>query len=166
MPQEAGQKKTVPQKLLQLFMDKFGDTFHGYYEGDPIVLPQSKMPCLIISEPETLYDTGPTGMDEVTHQILIQIVYNKKDDFGKPDSVATLENTVDTIAQGRSETTGYFLPNSFMGILRGNFTLDNLMVDNVGSVRKGVVPRTEELLTVEAHIQVTFKELVAIDART
>lgn len=166
MAQEAGQKKTVPQKLLQLFKDKFGDTFHGYYEGDPILPPASMMPCLIISEPSTAYDTGPTGMDEVTHEILIQLVFNKKEDFGKPDNVATLENTVDTLAQGRNDTTGYFLANSFMGILRGNFTLDNLMLDNVGTVRKGVVPRSEELLTVEAHIEVTFKELVAIDART
>lgn len=166
MPQQYKQRLTVPQKLIELFRDKFEDTFHGYYEGDPIIPPQSMMPCLIVSEPQTDYEVGPTGMDVVKHQILIQIVFNKKEDFGKPDNAATLENTVDTIAQGRDEATGAFLPNSFMGILRGNFTLDNLMVENIGNVKKGVVPRSEKLMTVEAHIELTLEELITISNRT
>lgn len=165
MPQIPGNKLTVPQKMLDLFRGIFGDDFHGYYEGDPIIPPQSMMPCLIISEPETGYDTGPTGMDQVRHQILIQIVFNKKDDIGKPDNAATLENKVDTIAQGRDESSGQFLTKSFMHILRNNLTLDNLMVDSVSTVRKGVVPRSETLMTVEAHIEVTLSELVAISNR-
>lgn len=166
MPQTSPAKQTVPQKLLSLFKGIFKDDFHGYYEGDPVIPPQSMMPCLIISEPETLYDTGPTGMDNIRHNILIQIVFNKKDDIGKPDNAATLENRIDTIAQGRDETTGQFLDKSFMHILRNNLSLDNLMVESISTVRKGVVPRSETLITVEAHIEVTLEELMVINNRT
>lgn len=166
MPQTPGIRKTVPQKLLELFKGVFGDDFHGYYEGDPIIFPASMLPAIVVSEPETDSDVGPTGMDQDTHHILIQVVFDKKDDLGKPDNAATLENKVDSIAQGRDETTGQYIEKSIKGIIRKNLTLDGIIVNSVGSVRKGVVPRSETLTTVEAHVEATMEELIVISGRT
>jgi hypothetical protein len=160
-------KKTVPQAILDLFKLKFGKKpFKLFREGDPIVIPQSMLPALIVSEPETDYDTGPTGHDNITHQILIQIVYNKKDDFGNPTEGSSLDATLDAIAQGRDETTGDFVSTSVMGVLRTNITLENLVISNVGKVRKGVIPRSEDLTTAEVHIEITVEEIQAISNRT
>ncbi len=159
-------KKNVPQTLLDLFRDNFKEgPFKGFREGDPIIPAQSMLPALFITEKQTNYDLGPTGFDELEHQILIQIVYNKKDDYGKPDEAASLDATLDEIAQGRDDT-GEFLPGSIMGILRKNYTIGNLAIESIGSVKKGVVPRSEELITAEAHIELTIRELQQISGRS
>lgn len=159
-------RPALTERLRDLFQDRFKSVFHGFYIGDPIILPQSMLPAVIISEPETAYDVGPTGMDEVRHSILIQLVFNKKDDFGRDDKSATLEKRIDDLAQGRDEDTGEFVKDSFMGVLRNNLTLDNIVHYSINSVRKGVVPRSEELTTVEAHIEGTFDEFVIVNSRT
>lgn len=158
MPQRPGVRKTVPQRLKELFEASLpADYFKEIYEGDPII-PRN-FPCMIISEPETADNTGPTGFEEITHQILIQVSFNKKDEIGKPANEATQENEIDYICQGRDETTGQYLPQTIKGVLRGNFTLSGLAVQNISRLRKGVIPRSELLMTVEGHIDVTLTEL-------
>ena len=158
MPQRTGIRKTVPQKLIELFEASLPkDYFKEYYEGDPII-PRN-FPCLIVSEPVTSEDTGATGFDEITHEILIQVVFNKKDEIGKPANEATVDNEIDYIVQGRDETTGEYLPQTIKGVLRTNFTLSGLAVENVSRLRKGVIPRSEQLMTAEGHIECTITEL-------
>lgn len=161
-------KKSVPQVLLDLFRDNFGEQgpFKGFREGDPIIPAQSILPALFISEKQTNYELGPTGFDQVEHQIIIQVVYNKKDDYGKPDEASSLDRTLDEITQARDATTNEFLPNTIMGVLRKNYTMGNLTIQSIGSVKKGVVPRSEELLTAEAHIELTVDELVPVSGRS
>jgi len=161
-------RKNTPQILLDLFRDNFKEQgpFKGFREGDPIIPAQSILPALFISEKQTNYKLGPTGFDEVEHQIIIQVVYNKKDDFGKPDEASSLDKTLDDITQGRDETTNEFLPNTIMGILRKHYTMGSLTIQSIGSVKKGVVPRSETLVTAEAHVELTIDELIPITGRS
>lgn len=158
-------KDNVPKILLDLFEDAFKDTFKLYREGDPGVPSLSQLPAIFITEPDTNYKTGPTGHDEIVHEILIQVVFNKKDDFGNPDH-ASLDHWLDAITQGRDSTTGDFKTKTIMGVLRKNITIGNLMVDNIGSVKKGVVVRSEEIITAEAQVEVTLTEIQAVSSRT
>lgn len=167
MPQESGYRKTVPQTLIDLLKTNLPEnTFLSYYEGDPILIPASLMPACVISESQTDYDTGPTGFDEIKHTLLIQVVFNKKDEIGKPDNQVTMDRMIDQVCQGRDETTGDFLPSSIMSILRRNITLGNLAIENISRVRKGIIPRSEELLTAEGHIELTVSELQQVSNRT
>jgi hypothetical protein len=159
-------KPNVPQVLLALFKANFGNKFRMFREGDPIIIPASQMPALVISEPQTQYLDGPTGFDEVEHSLTIQVILNKKDEFGKPsDESTSLDATLDALVQGRDESTGEFLPQTVIGILRKNYTLGNLTIHQQATVRKGVIPRTEELTTVEAHIEIVVTELQQVSGR-
>jgi len=165
MPQQNTYKKTLPDVLLDLFKANMGDVFRSYRIGDPIIIGESLMPSLIITEPRTGYSQSATGFDDIEHEVLIQIIFNKKDEFGKPDDRATLDQTIDEVMQGRDETTGDFVDNSILGVLRRNLTLSNYAVNSIGTVEKGYVNRSDTLTTAEAHVRVTVTEWQSIANR-
>ena len=142
------------------------DAFRAYYEGDPILPPFEYLPCIIVTETETNYDLGPTGADIIRHTMLIQVVFNKHDDIGNPDDQTTMEALIDDVVHSRDATTGELLPTSIMGILRSGFTMGNIYVESVGGLRKGVIPRSEDLLTVEGHIDLTLEEIQNVTNRS
>jgi hypothetical protein len=159
-------KNNVPKVLLEIFKEAFGDFFHLYREGDPIIPAISELPALFITEENTEYEFGPTGHDEIRHEIVIQVVLNKKQDFGNPDHGSSLDHHLDALCQGRDETTGDFKDETVMGILRKQVTLGDLMIESIGSVKKGIVTRSEELITAEAHIDLVVTEIQAVSNRT
>lgn len=166
MAQQPNYKKTIPQVILDLFRDTFKTgPFKTYREGDPIIFPASMLPALFISEPVTEYDEGATQMDVITHQVLIQVVLNKKDEFGAPLGVSTLDNVLDQYIQGRDATTGDLLPNTILGVLRKNITFGNLIIDQQARVEKYVLPRNQELTTLEGHVRITVQEEQVISNR-
>lgn len=159
-------KKNVPKVLISLFKDAFGDIFKLYREGDPQIPSLSQLPAIFITETSTNYSVGPTGHDEIIHEILIQVVFNKKDDFGNPNNASSLDHWLDTVTQGRDETTGDFKDKTIMGVLRRNLSISNLIINNIGRVVKGILPRSNELITAEAQIEVTLTEIQSISNRT
>jgi hypothetical protein len=159
-------KMTTPMTILNIFQDAFQDgEFKLFRVGDPIIIPESMMPALIISETQTGYDVGPTGFDEVTHTLLIQVILNKKDEIGNPDQGSSLDEKLDQLIQGRDETSGELLSNTILGVLRRNITMGNLMIQNTSKVRKGIIPRSEDLITAEAHIDIEVTELQQVSNR-
>lgn len=159
-------RPSVPQTLLRLFEQNFDkERFAWYREGDPIHLPASRLPALIVTETETGYDVGPTGHDQITHTIRIKVVLNKKDEMGNPTVTSSLEAILDRYVQGRSDTTGDFLSDTIMGVLRRNISIGNLAIEQTASVKKGVVPRPDDVLTSECWIDITIVENQAIANR-
>lgn len=159
-------KLTTSAVILDLFRNTFNrGQFKMFRIGDPITIPESQLPALIVSETATDYTFGPTGFDDVTHTLLIQVILNKKDEIGKPSDGSSLDETLDALIQGRDETSGEFMPDTILGALRRNITLGALIIQNTSKVRKGVIPRSEDLLTAEAHIDVEVIELQAVPNR-
>jgi hypothetical protein len=168
MPSQAPTyRKTVPEILLDLFRDNFKNgPFKEFREGDPIIFPRSMLPALFISENKTHYDQGPTGHDEISHEVIIQVVYDKRTEFGAPDGIATLDRTIELIMQGRDSVTGELLPSSILGILRKNLSVGSLMIDQIGDVDKGIVPRSEDLDTAEGQVRLTLTEIQSVSDRS
>ncbi len=162
---DTNEKLNVPKVLANLFEANLEDIFKVYREGDPIIPKTSELPAIYVTEPETNYNAGPTGYDDIVHEILIQVIFNKKKDFGNPDKGSSLDSDLDSVVQGRDATTGEYKEKTIMGVLRKNFTLDNLVVQNIGTVRKGIIERSEELITAESHIEITVTELQSVTNR-
>lgn len=160
-------KTTIPQILLALLEDGLDkDVFRVFREGDPIIFPKSLLPAVVVSEPDTDYQLGPSGFDEITHEIVIQIIFDMRMDIGAPDGVATLDRTLDRIIQGRDPSTGLFLANTVMGILRKNHSLtDYSTIENTGRVQKVISVRTPLITTRESRVRITIKELQQISGR-
>lgn len=166
MPVQPTNRKTISDIILDLFRDTFKQgPFKLFREGDPMIFPQSALPALVIHEDNTSYDNGPTGHDEILHELVIQVIFNKKDELGKPNDEVTLTRTIDDIVQARDITTGDFKDNTILGVIRRKITLGNISVNNEVTVEKGVIPRSETLTTEEAHIRIRVTELQAVANR-
>lgn len=158
-------KDSIAQVVLKLLKDELNYKFKTFRTGDPGLIPPANLPAVFVSEVQTNYTDGPTLHDEIEHVLLIQLVFDKKEDFGNPDESHTLENRIERIVQGREDSTGNFLDGTLIKVLRENYTLGNLVIENINQVRRGVNPRSEELITEEAHIDVTVREIQAVTAR-
>lgn len=159
-------KLTVAQVIVNLFKDAFGDQFKLYRVGDPITPGQSQLPAIFVTDQNIDFEQDATGYDKLTHHLLVQLVFNKKDELGQPVEGNTLDTIIDNLMFGRNASTNAYLSNSIMGVLRANLTLGGITVETIGNVRKGVVPRPEEMLTVEGHVEVTATELQPVNNRS
>ena len=158
-------KLTVSEIVLNLLKDAFGDQFRLYRVGDPIQPGQSQLPAIFVTETQLKVNQGATGMDELVHSLEIQIVFNKKDELGNPNEGNTLDTIIDNCIFGVDEDTGEYLPNSILGLIRKNITLGGLSFDTQVEVRKGIVPRPQEMLTAEGQVDITVSEFQVVNNR-
>lgn len=160
-----GNKLTAAETITNLFKTAFGDKFRMYRVGDPITPPLSMLPAIFVTETSVDFEQDATGYDKIVHHLLIQIVFNKKDEMGKPVDGNTLDTIIDNIIYARDESTNEYVPNTIMGVLRKNYTIDGLSIETIGNARKGVVPRPETLLTSEGQVEITMSELQPVTGR-
>lgn len=168
MPNEVVYKITVAEKVRDLIKSVFGDYFHLYRVGDPIRVGQSDLPAILVTETALQVAQDATGYDALIHSLVIQVVFNKKDEMGRPVEGNTLDTILDNLVYGRDPETDEYNEKSILGILRTNYTLENMTIQQDVSVRKTLVLRSnsEEDTTAEATIDIEVHELQAVNNRS
>jgi len=163
----ADYQDTVVDTIINLLKANLPDGyFKKYFYGDPLDIPTSYLPCVMVSKKTTNISQGPTQKDLLQYAIFIQLAYNKRNDFGKsPDEVVGVR-ALEQYAEGRDPTTGQYSINSVAGILRVNFTMGNIIIDQNLDINYGIVPRPNKLITAECQIKATMKEYVYVPSRT
>ncbi len=160
-------KDTLADEIKDLLKTNLGSAgLKEFYIGDPIVIPQTLMPCAVIEFEQTTYDAGPTGMDDAFHTIVIKLVFNKKDEFGKKGNEVSGHRTLHNLAEGIDESSGETSQSSVVGILRKNFTLNNESDDQSITIEYGIMPRPEDVITEEAHVRATIRQLTTVTSRS
>lgn len=158
---------SIVDTILDFLKDKYKESeFHAFFYGDPIVFGKSMLPAIVVSETTADYELGPTGFDDISHQIQIKVIFNKSDEYGKPANEAGLARKIHNIVQGRDKITGDFTSNSLMGLLRTQFTLSGLTYNHVDSVQFNTVSRPNDQITEEALITITMNILNQVPSRT
>lgn len=155
----------VKPTVAQLVIDSLRDVlvthhFRWFREGDPIIIPQSRLPALLVTEDNTDYDYGATGMIDVTHNLRVQVVLNKKTDFGNTKESSSLDKVLDRIMQGRDADTGALLPDTIMGAFLKNRNFLTYQLSGLGTPTKGIIARSETLITAEAHVTLSLVETI------
>jgi hypothetical protein len=152
-------------ELIIALLRKNFPEFRAVFEGDPYEIGQSLLPCLIVSKQSGTSKPGATGIQDVSETILIQIVVNKKDDFGAVDANPNADLTNRRLrikAEGRDQNTGMYLENSICGVLTKNITLGNTVSRMELATDYSLTLRTDEMITSEAHISVYIEERIAM----
>lgn len=170
----ANYAESLEERILRLLKTNLGSAnFKMYYRGDPFLIPQSLLPAVVVERVESRTTFGPTGMDNKDTTIRIKLVYNKKDDFGRAADVVGNHQRIQELAEGLDPTTGEQSLYSVIGLLRkeaeldpANTSVDKAVLDNEMTVRYGVFPRPEQVITDEAHIICRFSQLVTVTGRT
>lgn len=129
----------VISAYIELIKSKNG-TIKTYYQGDPIRIPMSDLPCAIVSKRETRIGTTTNQQDEHGMALSISVITDIRADLS---TVESSENVVAGIAtlydlmEGRS--ADYTLKNdSILGILRHNIAVDltNGLRTDLGSITR------------------------------
>lgn len=152
-------------RIMKLMKDTFGSNFNAYYEGDPIDIPKANLPCIVMETQAGRTQLDATSTDRVQSQINIRVIFNKADDFGASDTQDLTEKKLRTIVEGCDPATGQYLPNSIVGALRNKFTLSSSVIENDIDWQYDLQPRTEDLTTSEALIQVLAIRRVIVNNR-
>lgn len=156
----------TPARLIwELLRDNLQEHFKAIYYGDPVKIPESLMPCLIVDPINTANELGPTGHDDMTTQVMVKIVFNKKDDFNAGPKEALTKQKVEYFAEGRDKDTGLYLPNTVQGVLRKNITVQNDASQFTDSINYDVILRPEETITQEAHITLIISSIIQVPDR-
>lgn len=153
------------ERILHLLRKRFDGEFHGFFDGDPVIVGVSQLPAFAVELMSTVSSKGPTGFDRWTDTILIKVILNKKDDMGdqNPQKQSTYVR-LKTYVFGR-DADGKFQPNSVANLIRTNFSLDDVLIDQQFAVEFGIAERPQQTVTAEAHVTITADYLVEIAQR-
>lgn len=156
------------EAVLELMRSTFGADFKEYYDGDPEVIPTFNMPCLIVTQTRDETEEGEMGGDDVSDQIRIKVVYDKRDDFdgSRVNPVDLTEKKIRRIIAARDEQ-GKYSEKSIKGALRSALLEGVEAVAPSMTIEYGINPR-ETLgssdnvpLTAEGHV--TFSIQYSVD---
>lgn len=159
--------------ILALLKTALGTgTVKQYFDGDPMAIPQSYLPAIIVAQMSSQVVQGATGMDDMTEVFEIRVVVSMMDTMGKSQKEESSHKIVKALVGGL-DATGLYQANSVIGVLRTHFVLNstdgiriydqqiNTTFDllTAGRVQKPGV------LTEEAHIRFTTKKKILVNTR-
>lgn len=165
-PEQNQYYKDGVERVLDLMRSKFGGYFKAYYNGQPEDIPESMLPCVMVTESDGEIDTGATGTDTIVENIIIILVANRKDDIGADPETDLTELKLRRLVKGQDPQTGQYLTNTVMHALRTNLSLDNVVIGSSIRTDFAFNSRGEEVDTQEAYIQLTIERLAFIPYRT
>jgi hypothetical protein len=151
----------IADKIIKYLKDYGDKRIVTYYFGDPLIIPASNLPALIISKKSSDIEQGATGLDEATKLYSIKLVFNKKDELGKNPNEVSAQRTMADIVEG-VDTNGNWVTESIMGVLRKYFTLGDTINDQTIAIEYFLSERGD-LITEEAEININIKDFVSVN---
>lgn len=151
----------IISRYIELLKAHTGGTIKAWYQGEPVRLPNSELPCALVSKRETRVGAVSNAEDQHEIALSITIVADVRSDLttesGAQSAVAGIATLYD-IMEGRN--ADYTLKDtSILGILRSNIEVDagsNLRTD-LGSVTRvdygaTLRDRAQEQWSIEARV--------------
>ncbi|MFD4554410.1 hypothetical protein ACFWP5_08780 [Streptomyces sp. NPDC058469] len=153
-------------RILRFFKDLYPDgPFKSFYDGDPDVIPEVNYPALIVEKQGDVTESGPTGTDEVTEEILVKVVLDKRDDWGANDNADLTQRRIRQLVEARDDT-GAYLPQSIKGALRTQLSMEGAAINNTMRFEIGSMPRQNDVISAEGHLTITVTYFVAVANRS
>lgn len=135
-----------------------------FYDGDPVVIPASRLPTIAIEMSDSTIDEGPTGYDGYLDTLTIKVIVDKRPDFNKQPGEVVAQKTLRDYVKG-VDIDGNLKLNSIVGVLRKHLTLNSSVLDQLIKIDFSVIKR-EEILTEEAWISLTVESIVGMSSRS
>jgi hypothetical protein len=144
-------------RLIKLLKDNFKE-IKTVYDGDPIVIPKSNLPCIMVEKTNTAISVvnAYTGHDRFVDQINVTVAFNKSDDLGATDEANLTERKLRRFVEGREINSGQWAAGTIMYVLRTHLTLDDYQFNSDVNISYDINPlRPDTVDTAEAIITVT-----------
>lgn len=154
---------SVP-RILNLMKGTFGSQFAQYFDGEPGVVFEPELPAIIVTEVGDLTEPGTFGQDDVTEQIMVKVLLNKKDDFKtNRDPENLTETKLRKLVGVRHPVTGHYEEQSVKGALRAFGTEGIVAIGRSVEVFYDIQPRQDGVLTAEAHVVFSLQYAVDVE---
>ena len=115
--------------------------FRTYYNGEPEVIPMFNLPCVIVTQLRDDTEEAEMGEDDVTDQIRIKLVMNKKEDYsGTIDPLNLTEKRLRDLV-GRRNAQNQYKDGTIKRMLRDALLEGVTAVAPTMAVEYGVNPR-------------------------
>lgn len=149
----------IIKKYQDLILTEMPGTFKGVYQGDPMNIPKSSLPALIISKTQTTIGQLTSAEDDHELSLILTVVTDIRDERSDdPEMVPGIANLYDII-EGRDEN--YKLKaGTVLNVLRSNITVDaalNLRTD-LGSLTRAdygltIGKRAQDAYAIEGQVE-------------
>lgn len=156
-------KDPVITKYIDLIKSKTS-AFKAFYYGDPIRIPVSNMPALIISKVATDLTEFTNAEDEHNMQLTFTVITDIRKDISDNTLIAAGISSLYYLIEGRDPATLILNPDSLAQILRHNVDLyQNIkLYTDVGSKTKisydmTIGKRQEDMFGIEGSISIVAK---------
>ncbi|NHW45969.1 hypothetical protein HAV21_03530 [Paenarthrobacter sp. MSM-2-10-13] len=110
--------------------DTFGERFTTYYDGDPEAIPTFNLPCIVVTQTTSDITEGAMNEDDVTDEITVKVVLNKRDDFtgDKVDPLNLTDKKIRDLVMMRDLETRKYDTKTVVGAIR-NYGIDGARQD-------------------------------------
>lgn len=154
-------------RVLDVLKDTFGldGMIKQYFNGQPEEIPESLLPCIMVSETNGAIMADATGTDRIIETVLIIVAMNKKEDLGAPLDVDLTEFKLRKLVKGQDPTTKQYLPQTIMYALRKHITLNDAVLNSRISTDFDVNIRGQQTVTQEAYIELTIERRALVPTR-
>lgn len=170
MEDSANYYKDGVARVLELMKDTFGDYFKAYFNGQPENIPESMLPCLMVSETTGRIESGATGTDNIIETIVIILVENKKDDAGSDPEKDLTELRLRRLVKGQypegSAKVGQYIEKSVMYAIRTYISMSDAVLNSEIETDFDVNIRGENTITQEAYVAITLERMALVPSRT
>lgn len=147
-------------RIRNVLKTALGSAFKAYYDGDPDLIPESRLPAIVVSKLGDDASPGTQLQDDVTERIVIKVILNKKTDWGgQSDEVDLTEVKLRDYIEKRTDS-GAWDPQSIRGVLRSQLSDGVMQIDRQTELQLGMLQRPKNLITHEGHLIVTIRSVV------
>lgn len=157
-------------RVIELLRDAFGDQFKAYFNGQPQEIPESMLPCIMVSETSGVIESGATGTDNITETIIIIVALNRKDDIDADPEKDLTEFKLRKLVKGQypqsHAKSGQYMEQSLMYAIRTYITMMDSVVNSRIETDFDVNIRGEQTLTQEAYVAITLERMAIVPSRT
>ena len=151
----------VSKKYIDLIVGIVGEGFFkGIYYGDPIKIPISNLPALVISKDETRIGNITNTEDQHLMAFMITVITDIRNDINDDKAIAPGTASLYDIIEGREEDTLKLKTKSLLHILRNNVDVDTTLGlrTDLGSITRAdygltIGKREIESWAIEASIE-------------
>lgn len=152
-------------RVLDVLKDAFGAQFKVYFNGQPEEIPESMLPCIMVSETNGAIQSDATGTDRIVETVQIIIALNKKDDIGASADTDLTEFKLRRLIKGQDPVTREYLPQTVMYAIRKHITLGDAVLSTRVDTDFDVNIRGQNTVTQEAYVNLTIERRAIVNDR-
>ncbi len=156
-------------RVLDILKETFGSYFKMYYDDELSDIPESNLPCVMVSEGTGTVSSGATGTDNLGEEIIIIVSLNPKDDFTGSSEENLTGARLRRIVKGQyppgHAKAGQYHEQTIMYALRKHYTLDDAVINNAVETNFAVAQRGAQVYTKEAYVTLNLQRLAFVPSR-